>query len=192
MENLTPEYWNNRYKENNAGWDLNQVSPPLKAYFEQLKDKTVSILIPGCGKGYEGEFLFRNSFTNVHLVDFAEEPILEFQKRVGEFPKAHLHVEDFFQHQGRYDLIIEQTMFCAIDPSLRVAYAKKTSELLKDGGKLVGLFFNRSFEVSPPFGGNKEEYEGIFSNYFSNVQFDECYNSILPRQGNELFARMVK
>lgn len=32
--------------------------------------------------------------------------------------------------------------------------------------KLRGSFFNRSFEISPPFGGNTTEYEQLFSEAF--------------------------
>jgi methyl halide transferase len=45
---VTPSYWNNRYLEENTTWDLGQVSPPLKNYIDQLENKAVSILIPGC------------------------------------------------------------------------------------------------------------------------------------------------
>jgi hypothetical protein len=38
--------------------------------------------------------------------------------------------------------------------------------LLNDHGILAGLLFNRSFDVSPPFGGSKEEYEKLFSGAF--------------------------
>jgi thiopurine S-methyltransferase len=114
----------------------------------------------------------------------------DFQKRNPNFPKEHLHQKDFFKHEGEYDLIIEQTLFCAIDPSLRSTYAQKVAELLKEGGKLVGLFFNREFEGGPPFGGSKEEYLWYFSSLFSTVQMEECYNSTGPREGNELFIKI--
>ncbi len=46
-------FWDNQYQQGNTGWDLKQVSPPLKAYFDQLVDKKLSILIAGCGNAYE-------------------------------------------------------------------------------------------------------------------------------------------
>lgn len=46
---LNAEYWDIQYKQNETGWDLNQASPPLMAYFEQMENNDISILIPGCG-----------------------------------------------------------------------------------------------------------------------------------------------
>lgn len=192
MEKLSSEYWNKRYQDSEIGWDLKRISPPIKEYIDQLQDKTISILIPGCGNGYEGEYLYQQGFKNVHLLDFAKEPIIEFQKRVPNFPKENLYVADFFEHEGKYDLIFEQTLFCAIDPVLRREYAKKSSESLNSKGKIVGLLFNRIFENGPPFGGNKEEYLICFKPYFSNIYMEECYNSITPRQGSELFVKIEK
>ena len=84
-------------------------------------------------------------------------------------------------------MIIEQTLFCAIDPARRGEYIAKMSELLSENGKYVGLLFNREFEVSPPFGGSREEYEAFFATNFTSYQMEDCYNSITARQGSELF-----
>lgn len=192
MEKLSSEYWNKRYQDSEVPWDLKTVSSPIKAYIDQLKYKTISILIPGCGNGYEGEYLLQQGFTNIHLLDFANEPIESFQRRNSDFPKENLHIGDFFKHEGKYDLIFEQTLFCAINPDLRPEYAKKSSELLKSKGKIVGVMFNRVFENGPPFGGNKEEYLNYFNPYFSNIYMEKCYNSISARQGSELFIKLEK
>ena len=53
-----------------------------------------------------------------------------------------------------------------------------------------GVLFNRNFESGPPFGGNKEEYLEYFSKYFSNIYMENCYNSVLPRKGSELFIQI--
>ena len=190
MNKLSSEYWSNRYQKAQIGWDLGEISPPIKAYIDQLVDKNCTILIPGCGSGYEGTYLYRLGFLNTYLLDFAVEPLENFKIKNPDFLVSQLIQGDFFEHQGKYDLIIEQTLFCAIDPILRLKYAKKISELLKPGGKLVGVLFNRNFESGPPFGGNKEEYLEYFSKYFSNIYMENCYNSVLPRKGSELFIQI--
>jgi SAM-dependent methyltransferase len=159
---------------------------------DQLTNKDLRILIPGCGSGYEGEYLFKNGFKHVHLLDFSPQPLVAFKNRVPEFPEKQLHVGDFFEHHGSYDLVIEQTLFCAIDPKLRRAYAEKAASLLKKGGKLVGVMFNREFEGGPPFGGSAEEYLTYFRDHFSTVSMEPCYNSIAPRAGSEVFVKMTK
>lgn len=62
MEDLTNQYWNSRYINNDFGWDLGSISPPLKEYFNQLTNRNLKILIPGAGNSYEAEFLFNNGF----------------------------------------------------------------------------------------------------------------------------------
>ena len=82
MEKLSSEYWSNRYQNNDTGWDLKKITPPIKSYVDQLTDTSISILIPGAGKGYEGEYLHKLGFHNVHILDFSKEPINSFQERV--------------------------------------------------------------------------------------------------------------
>ena len=185
---LTPDYWQNRYLENQTGWDLGAVSPPLKTYFDQLNQLEMKVLIPGCGKAYEAEYLHRKGFKNVFVADIAQAPILEFKQRVPDFSPEHLLIQDFFKLNYSFDLIIEQTFFCAFDPVLRPAYAKKCAELLKAGGKLVGLLFNTEFtQPGPPFGGSEEEYRTYFEPYFHFRTFETATNSVKPREGRELF-----
>lgn len=189
---LNADYWNNQYKKNEMGWDLQQVSPPLKAYFNQLENKNIAILIAGCGNAYEAEYLFSLGFNNITLVDIAIELVNVLKQKFSNTAIKIIH-QDIFEHQGQYDLILEQTLFCAIDPSLRNNYVVKMNELLANNGKLVGLLFDKEFEKQgPPFGGYKCQYEPLFSPYFSFKTFEECYNSTKARKGEELFINFLK
>jgi SAM-dependent methyltransferase len=190
---LNQTYWETRYQTHQTGWDLGAVSPPLKAYADQLMDKTLKILIPGAGNGYEAEYLVKNGFTDVTVLDLAFSPLARLRERVGENEALHLVQGDFFAHAGQYDLILEQTFFCALDPSLRPAYARKMHELLKPGGKLVGLLFNVDFEHDgPPFGGSEAEYRALFAPLFRPGVLETACNSVKPRAGRELFIRFSK
>lgn len=179
-------YWEKRYREEATGWDIGAISEPLKAYIDQLENKALKILIPGCGTGYEAMYLLEHDFTQVHVLDFAASALTELNKRTDN-PNLYIHQADIFDFTGSFDLIIEQTLFCAIDPARRGEYIAKMSELLSENGKYVGLLFNREFEVSPPFGGSREEYEAFFATNFTSYQMEDCYNSITARQGSELF-----
>lgn len=68
--NLNQEFWSKKYSTNKIGWNLGEVSPPLKAYFDELENKEVKILIPGGGNSYKAGFsnkfyckLFKNSLN---------------------------------------------------------------------------------------------------------------------------------
>ena len=190
---LDAEYWNNRYISHDFKWDLGEVSDPLKHYFDQLTDTNLHILIPGAGNAHEAEYLFNKGFKNIYVLDFAKEPIELFKKRNPLFNANHLICENFFNHVGQYDLIIEQTFFCAINPKLRQKYAEDMHHLLKPKGKLVGLLFNDELnKTHPPFGGNHTEYLPYFENLFKIKMFETAYNSVKPRANRELFINFEK
>ena len=186
-------YWTNRYHEKLTGWDIGFVSPPIKQYLDQISEKSKTILIPGAGNAYEAAYAYEIGFKNIHILDFSRIPIGKFLNRNPEFPSSQAHVEDFFSHQGNYDLILEQTFFCALHPSLRQSYVEKTHSLLKKGGKLAGVLFDYYFPSDgPPFGGDRASYLHYFEKSFEVVTMQPCYNSIPERTGMELFFVVKK
>jgi len=191
---LNENYWSSRYKNNDVAWDMGEVSLPLKEYFDQLTDKYISILIPGCGNAYEAEYLLQQGFKNITLIDISPLPVDKLKKQFSAFLNKEIHIicGDFFTLNQTFDLIVEQTFFCAIYPSLRTDYANKMHELLNANGKLTGVFFNRTFDAGPPFSGSRTEYNLLFKNKFQIRTMDECFNSINPRKGSELFVILQK
>ncbi|MBT4412554.1 MAG: methyltransferase domain-containing protein [Polaribacter sp.] len=190
---LSEKFWENKYKTNKIGWDLGEVSPPLKTYFDQLINKDLKILIPGGGHSYEAEYLFNKGFKNVYVVDLSKTALENIKNRVPNFPNSQLILGNFFDLNDTFDLAIEQTFFCAIDPNLREKYAYKMKDLLKSKGKLVGLLFDAKLNTDhPPFGGNRKEYTAYFESYFKMDVFTKCYNSFHNRQGMELFIKLTK
>lgn len=188
---LNANFWNERYAEQETGWDIGYPSPAIKEYLDGIKDKNIHILIPGCGKAYEAEYAHQLGFKNVFVADYAPLALEEFSKRVPDFPSEHLLVADFFKIEQSFDLIIEQTFFCALDPSLRDAYVQKMKSLLKPKGKLVGLMFNAPMNADrPPYGGTMEEYKERFKKAFGNIHIIPCKNSIKPREGNEVWIEI--
>ncbi|MCH9661621.1 MAG: methyltransferase domain-containing protein [Bacteroidetes bacterium] len=189
-------YWTQRYENGNTGWDIGDISRPLKTYFDQLTSQNLRILIPGAGNGYEAAYLHQQEYTDITVLDISEVPLQNFINRVPTFPKDSLIQENFFDHHGQYDLIIEQTFFCSLEPTIenRKKYAQKMAKLLRPKGKLVGLWFKHPLteESNRPFGGSKEEYLSYLAPYFDSVTFENCFNSIPERAGNELFGIFKK
>lgn len=187
-----PDFWSKKYQEENIGWNIGYASPPISEYLDQLTNKKQKILIPGAGNAYEAEYAFRNGFESTFVLDFAKEPLENLKKRLPNFPKEQCLHEDFFKHNGQYDLIIEQTFFCALSPTMRSKYVKHMHSLLKTKSKLIGLLFDMDKNDGPPYGGSFAEYKNLFTPYFSIKQIEKCHNSISPRQGNELFVIFEK
>lgn len=197
MENVNQaDFWQQRYEQDSIGWDMGQISPPLKAYIDQLPEsaKDQAILVPGAGNAYEVGYLHEQGFTNVTLVDFAPAPIKAFAERYPDFPAEHLICADFFNlspEQYQFDWVLEQTFFCAINPTRRDEYVRQMAALLKPKGKLVGLLFDKDFgRKEPPFGGTKAEYQQHFESHFDIEIMAPSYNSHPARQGSELLIKM--
>lgn len=190
---LDATYWDAQYESQQIGWDLGGVSPALSAYFNQLANKEIAILIPGCGNTYEADALLELGFTDLTILDIAPKLVEKLRTKYEAHPQVKVVEADFFEHKGQYDLIVEQTFFCALNPALRSAYAQKMAELLRPNGKLVGLLFDKEFEhAGPPFGGCKCKYIGFFEPYFDFKVFEKSNNSHLVRNGMELFINFVK
>lgn len=189
---LDAAYWEAQYEAKTTGWDLGQVSPPIQAYVDTIADKNSRILIPGCGNSYEAEYLLEHGFTNITVIDIAPTPVAVLKEKFKKNPNIQIVLGDFFEHQGKYDLIIEQTFFCALPPTMRQKYVWKMHQLLAEEGILAGLLFNRMFESGPPFGGSKEEYQKLFAAAFDFIKMDLSENSIAPRANSELFINLKK
>lgn len=193
-EDLNKAYWEERYNNQQTAWDIGAISPPMKSAIDQLAfkypdKKDLNILIPGAGMGYEAIYLHQKGYTNVHVLDIAKKPLAEIALKCEDFPKDHLHCTDFFDFQKEpFDMILEQTFFCAIPPTNREMYARKMHELLKPKGILTGLLFNFPLtDDGPPFGGSIEEYLDLFDPYFLVNFMETAQNSIKPREDKELF-----
>jgi hypothetical protein len=189
---LDKDYWDSQYKNETIGWDIGYISPPLKEIIDQIIDKNAKILIPGAGNAYEATYLLEQGFTNVHVIDIAPEVIHRLANTFGDNKNIRLFSGNFFDHEGEYDYILEQTFFCALPPQMRPKYLWKMFHLLAPQGILTGVLFNRLFESGPPFGGSTEEYQSLFTGAFEIEQMSLCSNSIAPRARQEVLLRLKK
>ena len=193
MTSFDREYWSQRWQEGQTGWDAGSATTPIREYADHLEDKELKVLIPGAGNAYEAEYLHAQGFKNVTVLDIAAEPLKNLKARVPDFPDEFLVQQDFFKHEGQYDLIIEQTFWSTFPPAMRDAYVDQMYALLKVGGALVGVLFeDELFQDHPPFGGDREEYRPHFARKFEFKYFERCHNSIPPREGRELWIHLIK
>lgn len=183
------KFWDDRYREHTTGWDIGYPSTPLKEYIDQLTDKNIRILIPGCGNGYEAEYLMQQGFQHLTVIDISSVLTTQLAERLKAYAGKELNIitGDFFEHAGQYDLLLEQTFFCVFPPAMRPKYAEKVKELLAPGGTIAGVLFNRDFDAAPPYGGHIESYIPIFQKQLHLKKMEPCRNSIKPRQGAEAF-----
>lgn len=194
---LDKNYWKARWQAGQTGWDAGEPTTPIREFVDYLvktnTDKNLRILIPGAGSGHEAVYFYKNGFHNITICEWAEEAAEKLKKQLPELNDNQLVVGDFFELIGTFDLIVEQTFFCAIDPILRPKYAQKCFELLDTEGGIQGVLFKQNFDApGPPFGGTEEEYRGYFTPYFDILSISDCYNSIKPRANSELWIQLKR
>ena len=163
---LDQNFWNSRWENGETGWDIGAASSAISEYFKHIENKEIRILIPGCGNAHEAELLLEEGFKNITLLDIAPKACELISQKF-----SHHEVEvicgDFFEHKGEYDVIVEQTFFCALNVNLRSKYVNKIHDLLSENGKIIGVLFNKDFgNPFPPFGGDTEEYRTLFQDKF--------------------------
>ena len=193
-KSISKDYWNDQYKKDEIGWDIGFPSPAIKEYIDQLNNKNISILLPGCGNAYEAEYLLAQGFKDITLIDIAPLLTAALKKKFKNSPGEQVKIitGDFFDHIGTYHLILEQTFLSALDPSVRPKYVDKMHSLLVKSGHLAGVLFGKVFEEEgPPFGGTIQEYKSMFSPKFIIKKLEPCYNSIERRKGTEVFINLV-
>ena len=98
---LSKNYWEERYQKGEIGWNVGNITTPIKEYIDQLTDKNIKILIPGAGNGYEFEYLIENGFKNSFVVDYAETPLENIKKRIPDLDKNQIINADFFELEGK-------------------------------------------------------------------------------------------
>lgn len=190
---LDQDCWNQHWETQNTGWDIGYASPPLTEFLKDYPNKQAAILIPGCGNAYEAQFLVEHGFENIQLIDIAPKAVEILRNRFQAKPQVKVLLDDFFEHHGQYDLILEQTFFCTTYPEHRKQHAAQYAALLKPGGYLVGVLFNaEQVHPGPPFLGSIAEYRSVFSPYFDLEILAPCNNSIKPRAGREAFIKFRK
>lgn len=143
-----------------------------------------SVLIPGCGAGYEVR-AFRDHGWKVRAIDFSRAAVERAKTVLGAHADAVRH-GDFFGHKlgGPYDLIYERTFLCSLPPDRWRDYAKRVAALLKPGGRLAGMFAYGEEPEPPPFLLSRAAANDLFHELF--VLAEDC--AIPEEQSLPLFA----
>jgi methyl halide transferase len=190
---LDQNYWNTRWETGATGWDIGFAAPAIVQFMQQETDKNAAILIAGCGSAHEAAALVEMGFTDITLIDIAPEAAQKLREKFSNTPEIKVLCADFFEHTGVYDLVVEQTFFCAIDPHLRPHYVEKMASLLNPKGRIIGLLFSKEFTFAgPPFGGTAAAYKGLFKPLFEIKMMENTPLSIPQRMGTELFIIFQK
>jgi methyl halide transferase len=191
MDLSKPEYWNELYLSEQAGWDKGQVAPPIARMLgEGMVLPSARIAVLGSGRGHEAFEAARRGFQ-VTAVDFAEEAAKAMRERSRkEGVQLEVLREDVFAlnklRPENFDAAIEHTCFCAIDVARRAEYAQMVHSILVPGGVFFGLFYAHGRPGGPPFTTDEQEVRALFSPLFEVERLKVAPDSFPNRAGHEL------
>lgn len=188
-------FWEARYRARDTGWDIAQAAPPIVEWFSGpgAPPPGQRVLVPGAGRGHDALFLAQRG-DRVLAVDFAAPALAALRRRrraLGLAPdRCRTLRADVLKlgkrFAGQFDLLVEYTCYCAIDPGDRDAYAAMAAQVLRPGGLLVGLFFPfRTGTPGPPFPVSGPEIRERFAADFEVETWITPTSSIERRQGEE-------
>lgn len=183
-------FWESCYQACRTPWDLGGPTPVFERLIREGTLPKGRLLVPGAGRGYDA-IAFARAGYQVTALDLSIQASNELRTAAeAAGTPLEVHVGDFFSLEtpGAYDLALEYTFYCAIDPSLRAAYRDQMARLIKPGGLLFGLFFplRAPGPSGPPFQVSPDEIRGSFMEGFELVHEEFPAESIKPRKGNEL------
>jgi SAM-dependent methyltransferase len=189
-------FWETAYREGRDRWELGAAAPPLVRAVATLPVGERAIVL-GCGRGHEAHVLAQAGWREVVAVDFAPSALAEAQRLAASDPVAsriEWRLQDVFTlgatDAGRFDLVVEHTCFCAIDPARRADWLATVRDLLRPGGRLLALFFAHGRPGGPPFTTSREEIEKELraANGFAIERLEVPSDSVPARRGEELLV----
>lgn len=189
-----PGFWDPMFAAHGGGWELGRAAPPLVAWFSEHVPTDMRALVVGCGRGHEARMLAERG-ARVTAIDFAPSALADARARTDPALAIDYQERDLFSLRGgpaAFDLVVEHTCFCAIDPARRDDYVDAVADALVPGGALVGLFYAHGRPGGPPFTTSQGEVEARFARRFDVAALGPARGSILIRHKQELFGRFVR
>lgn len=190
--------WDERWRNKDTPWEKGYAAPPLTEYLEEGAGELRNarrVLVPGCGSGHDVRELARHGIAASGL-DISEKAV-EFARAIPPVGDEDYFRGDLFDPAWRkdrtFDAVWEHTCFCAIDPSMRPAYAAAMADILPPGGFLTGVFYLTPWDPgetveSPPFAASREEIIALLAPWF-DLRKDRVPGRAYPgREGREWLA----
>ena len=185
---LAPAFWDERFERDFTPWDLKGVPQALRDFVARAGAPR-TVLIPGCGNGYELVCMAEAGW-DATAIDFSPAAVRRARDGVGRWAPQVVEA-DFFRWQPPrpLDLIYERAFLCAMPPAMWPQVAARWAQLLAPGGELAGFFFFGKSPKGPPFGIARAALEALLAPFFDLVEEGEVADSLPVFAGQERWMR---
>ncbi len=172
--------WSIRYAMSQTPWDLGEPHAELVTRLDDDPGLGTGApgraLVPGCGSGYDAEAM-ADAGWSVTALDFAASAQKLVEAKLGD--RGEFVLGDLFEYQPTdpFDLVLDHTCFCAIDPHRRPEYGQAAAGWLKPGGRFVSIVFPKGKPVEhggPPHAMTTEDLRVALGAAFAMVADDEA------------------
>lgn len=195
---MEPEFWHERWRQNQIGFHQGEVNPYLEKFWAKLGlSAPARILVPLCGKSLDLVWLQQQGYQ-VEGVELSELAVRAFFEEQGLTPRRHkqgdwdvwesdgvrLWCGDFFQLDaatlGPIDAVYDRAALIALPAPMRQQYVRHIQSL---GGAvphlLVTLEYPQDKMDGPPFCVAQAEVQALFG---------ERYHGTTPLACNDVLA----
>lgn len=166
---MSSEYWEQRYQTKDMPWEKGAPSPGLVDFLAANPGlKRGTVCVPGCGTGHDAREFAKAGFETFGF-DLAPSAIrLASDMTSAAGLKATFRLADFLKDEPpeKFDWLFEHTLYCAIQPEERDAYARAVVRWLKPGGTYLAVNYLIPDKEGPPFGTTRDEVWQRFSPNF--------------------------
>ncbi len=189
------DFWNQIYQSQVPAWELEKPHDAFVAILPQLKLSRCRILVLGAGSGNDAAF-FAKQGHKVTAVDFSEEAVARGRSKYGSLENLSFVQSDIFtlppSMNAQFDVVVEHTCYCAVDPTRRNNLVKVWRQVLTDNGFLLGVFFSYDKNSGPPYGSSEWEIRARLQKTFRNLYWHRWQKSSPERLGKEFIIYAQK
>ena len=189
------KFWSSAYQTSTARWDLGEPHPALANAVTQLKLTRSRILVLGAGTGHDAAYLAEQGHI-VTAVDFSKDAVAQAKAKYSHLSNLQFVQADALklpaELQGKFDIVFEHTLYCAIDPAQRNDLVRSWRKALTENGFLLGIFEVHNSRTGPPFGGSEWEVRARLQKGFRALYWTRLKLGPPARLGKELLVYAQK
>ena len=179
------QFWTRRWVAGKMPWDLGGVPAPFIQFLNKNRPVT-SVLIPGCGSGYEVQAFHAAGFQ-VTAIEFSEPAVERARKILGPLGDKVIH-GNFFKYDfgaTRFGMVYERGFLCSFAPTKWPEYEERMARLILPGGTLTGLFVYGHEPEPPPYPLTDESASQLLGRRFRRLSDTPIQDSVPVYKGME-------